>query len=432
MIAGSKRNRRLAWQALVIVFAVSPCLASNAVPQEPKTSAASRAARVLHFPKDRAIGRVWLYDADAGLLDGMGLKAKDAREAKGDVKVPAGKLVGLQYVDPKFKNLAADQPWDLSPLDELRPSDLDMLTFAFARLPTDEIKRLARHTSLRTLAIGQSEMHEDALKWIGKISSLQVLRFGEIKLSDKGLKHLKDLEDLRVLQLASGGITDDGLPHLAKLIKLVELDLSWSAIADEGLAHLAHLKNLRELRLQRTKVTQGGIAALQKQIPNTKIVSDVAVRDDASCRLVKQFLIAAGMLDEDNEWAFIQSFGFFHRVYVHERGFLVTPDSDIIPAPGEGTRAYYVEWNTEPRELLIAPIPIRQAGAGYGKQPIPDGWPPVFNSTTATKFHWQQDAQTGKVTVEPAADNRESQSDFVVDKHVDARERNQADNTIAK
>jgi hypothetical protein len=276
--------------------------------------------RTLHFPRDRSLGRLWVYGSDTDLAQ---LDEHACVEARGDVDVPAGKLAGLQYVDPRIKTPAADQPWDLSPLDDLRPTDLDFLMFVFARLPTDELKRLTRHTSLRMLSIGISEMNEDGLASIGKIASLEGLTFGEIKMSDKGLAHLKDLHNLRRLHLGSGGITNEGLPYLAKLNKLEELDLTWASITDAGLAHLASLTEMRKLHLgrtkikgaglvhlagmkslqrldladtdlgdqglkpleslrslrwldlSRTKVTQAGVTALRRQLPGTEIVSDL-------------------------------------------------------------------------------------------------------------------------------------------------------------
>jgi hypothetical protein len=218
--------------------------------------------RILRFPQDYSIGRLWFYDADADLLGGMSVNAKEAIEARGDVEVPAGQLAGLHYIDPKIKDPTGDRPWDLSPLDELRPSDLDTLTLRFARLPADEIRRLTCHTSLRALGIGPSYMEEEALEWIGKISSLQVLVFGEIRISDQGLEHLKGLQNLRALQLGSGGITDDGLQYPARLTKLEYLTLTWASITDAGLAHLAGLTEMRKLHLDRTKINGAGLVHL--------------------------------------------------------------------------------------------------------------------------------------------------------------------------
>jgi hypothetical protein len=60
---------------------------------------------------------------------------------------------------------------------------------------------------------------------------------------------------------------------LAGLKNLRVLDLSNTPVTDAGLKHLEGLEQLRWLNLCNTKVTPAGVTALQKKLPDCKIVT---------------------------------------------------------------------------------------------------------------------------------------------------------------
>ncbi len=65
--------------------------------------------RVVHFPPDRSMGSLKLYDPAKEVSQDLG-------EARGDITVPAGMKLDLSISD--------DAVVDLSPLASLRPNDL--------------------------------------------------------------------------------------------------------------------------------------------------------------------------------------------------------------------------------------------------------------------------------------------------------------------
>src|SRR5262245_41109508 len=68
---------------------------------------------VVHFPLDRSMGRLTLYDLGAGCASGSELG-----QAYGDIVVPPGKKLCLYINEPIL---------DLSPLSLLRPDDVQGL-----------------------------------------------------------------------------------------------------------------------------------------------------------------------------------------------------------------------------------------------------------------------------------------------------------------
>jgi len=101
------------------------------------------------------------------------------------------------------------------------------------------------------------------------------LRFARV--TDAGLKEVAKLTGIKELLFSfEARITDTGLKDIAKLPQLEGLSLMECSITDAGLREVAKLKKLKGLNLQRTKVTTAGIAALQKALPNCKILPSPA------------------------------------------------------------------------------------------------------------------------------------------------------------
>jgi Leucine-rich repeat (LRR) protein len=281
---------------------------------------AASQSRVLHFPKDRSLGRIMVKDADIikGHLQDYHdwySRGQYLGEAQGDVPIPVGKKAALFL----YKNAIED----LSPLLSLNPDDLYMLShipLVWNRnhpLPDKCMQHIAHLTGLKTLWLAKLTATTEGMKHITKLQSLEMLvppkgltnrglsyvaqleslkglYFGENRVNNAGLKRylpkltkleklslwggkindaglvcLADLPRLFYLSLNSGNFTDAGLFHLKNISTLKALDLNHLPITDEGLRHLSGLKGLEDLSLYNTQVTDRGLAYL-KSMPSLK------------------------------------------------------------------------------------------------------------------------------------------------------------------
>ena len=150
----------------------------------------------------------------------------------------------------------------LEPRSAGLPRGLGKLTTFFGPNDNGEVESLG----LGTRATDAVLVH---LKGLPK---LQELWLNNAKITDAGLVHLKELTNLKFLFLQNTQISDAGLVHLKELTKLERLDLRDTQITDAGLVHLKGLACLQELWLYATKITDAGVAALQKALPNCRIV----------------------------------------------------------------------------------------------------------------------------------------------------------------
>jgi len=234
-------------------------------------------SRVLHFPKDRSGGKVVVRDAQIPRAEHPFIYWQDqvnwqahSSQAKGDIQIPAGKLVSLHI----FKK---DVWTDLSFLKQLRKNDLYMLNVRGSssggprpgdgcmehishltglkelglnntNISVKGIKHLSELKSLESLYIG-GKINSSALAVISRLPCLKRLYIGKNRITNTGLKSLGRLKSLEELSIRGGMIGDDGLVHLAKLPKLQYLKLSGKRFTDEGMIHLKNIPNLKILDL---------------------------------------------------------------------------------------------------------------------------------------------------------------------------------------
>lgn len=85
------------------------------------------------------------------------------------------------------------------------------------------------------------------------------------------LSFLSSLSELRSLRLAEGGFSD--VSFLKGMTHLTTLSLDGNMLTDTSLFDLAALTSLEELILLGNPVTAEGLKALQKALPDTKIVA---------------------------------------------------------------------------------------------------------------------------------------------------------------
>jgi len=245
--------------------------------------------RVVHFPKDHAVGRLKVRDANSqdedyrSLLSMSGWVILD--QAQGDVKVPAGKYLRLEV----YRNVT-----DISFISKLKPNDLESLSLSETNIVDEDfvhlkdlagllalnlnsmklidgsgLAHLVNFKSLKELACFNANITDPALEHISKMTSLERLTFYLSQIDGSGLKYLKSLTSLTFLDLAMTEITDDSLAQLSELTWLKDLRLYDTNISDKGLAHLSNLRSLEVLmlganRLDSSPITDKGLAHLKE------------------------------------------------------------------------------------------------------------------------------------------------------------------------
>jgi hypothetical protein len=194
-----------------------------------------QSARIVHFPKERSIGKYAIFctgrDVDA-------IKESALQKARGDVEVPANMQLFLMFMDATLKS--NNSPIDLSPLDQLRPTDIQALSVQpFVRVSAEELKRLRRHVSLRVVVLnGLNKIDDCCMASLSDLKTLEVLQIPEAIITDKGLAYLERLVNLQVLNLYGTKVTDSGLKYLRRMSKLKSLDLRNTRVTDEGVKEI--------------------------------------------------------------------------------------------------------------------------------------------------------------------------------------------------
>ncbi len=211
--------------------------------------------RVLPFPKDRSIGKVWIIDSTSPVS--WKLDWKEFAQAQGDVEIPPGKLVQLQ--------VSEKAGGDLSPLANLRASDIDVLSLYGAAVGDEDLTTVKRFSGLKGLALIYTSATGLGLAHVADLKQLGELELnGSSNLTDDSLSHLSQLASLHFLGLGFTGIGDAGLEHLKPLTHLTDLDLRSCAVTDKGLETLTDLKALEELWLDDTRISDAGLRPLGK------------------------------------------------------------------------------------------------------------------------------------------------------------------------
>jgi peroxiredoxin len=206
--------------------------------------------RILRFPPERAMGVIYIRDAQPprdAWSDWTRLAV-----AQGDVPIPAGKAVRL---DPSSEALT-----DLSPLGELAPDDIDMIQ-SYGTDAVGPLAPLVHLTGLRVLIL-RAPLSDEQFRELANIAGLEDLSLSGSPVTDQQLEQLVALPRLRRINLSGTKITDAGLKSLAKMPPLEQIDLSATDVGDAGMAHLVALPQLRRLSVMQTDVGDDGLRAL--------------------------------------------------------------------------------------------------------------------------------------------------------------------------
>jgi Leucine-rich repeat (LRR) protein len=251
--------------------------------------------RVLHFPADRSVGKLMIYTGPVTDPDDIPINIEPIPHsphwvsfcpARGNVTVPANKLVKLGVGEPHLK--------DLSYLRKLKADDLYGLNVSGTWGPPFPTQPVLLHlnglTGLRELSVYNINFRGADLRHLKGLTSLRSIRLRdpdepvdpyvqylanrkpleylhvECLCSDAGLKGLNGLPALRGIALSSNAIKGPGLAHLETLPALRSLALIGQEFSDQGLAGIRNLKSLTRLRLWCIRgdweVTDAGLANL--------------------------------------------------------------------------------------------------------------------------------------------------------------------------
>ncbi|MBN2588988.1 MAG: sigma-70 family RNA polymerase sigma factor [Sedimentisphaerales bacterium] len=312
--------------------------------------------RILHFPKERSIGRLSI--ADEGTAPDVPNPFEEVEwesfgSAQGDVKIPKGKILQLILYSWTWQN-----PSTLSLLEKLKPDDIYSLTLSpkwsiGGQSPNDKCLPYVLHLSeLKTLNIDganittkgleslaglkslksfcpPANVYDSGLAAVGKIKSLQVIRMSEDNsMTNAGLKQLTNLKSLRILQIPAVRVTDEGLKVLSELPNLNYLMLSGNftnnaplylkdvsslraikidseQFDDSGMKNLARLTQLESIDVYwNNRITDEGVKYL-KNLPNLKTfstlrgkLSDEGLSHLQECKNIESLFLPDSFSDE--------------------------------------------------------------------------------------------------------------------------------------
>ncbi len=190
----------------------------TAVPTETKVSAGT-----LHFPADRSMGTLKVYDQEKGTWSDMG-------EAKGEVEPPPGKEI-LLAVNP-------DAVADLSPLEGIGPAGVQKLVMDGLKIGDQQLAHLKAVHALKKMSLRGAEITDSGMAGLEGLNDLEELDLGLTSIGDAGLVHLKSLPNLSVLDVSSTQVTDASLPTLKAMRKLQYLDPQRTGITAKGIEEL--------------------------------------------------------------------------------------------------------------------------------------------------------------------------------------------------
>jgi Leucine-rich repeat (LRR) protein len=270
---------------LVLTLITQPVFAEQTNAQN-KSSAEGR---IVHFPKDRSMGT--LYIQDEGIINIRTIFGiwSDAPEdpwqilcpAQGNIVVPPGKRLSLWMYKKEWK--------DLSPLKNLKPNDLYELCitgdFTAITNPNDTcMPHIAHLTGLKDLSLKSTNISTKGLQYIKDFHSLEYL-YLPTRIDDSTLTFISQFKSLKGLYFSrTGQVTNEGLAalqqlpnleemyfdgktkintrclrQLSKIPSLERLSFFGEKYTDDGLIYLRDMPQLKTLMLNNTKITDSGL-----------------------------------------------------------------------------------------------------------------------------------------------------------------------------
>jgi Leucine-rich repeat (LRR) protein len=212
--------------------------------QQAKVSTPRSEERIVHFPKDKSIGRCFLVEPQPEqtcLWHRVLVWPKtNVGHVRGDVTVPAGKILRLDV-------------WDGGPrahkaLARLGPDDVQILNFYQCKRADDRMLAAAsRMTGLKVLFLGQGRFTLKGLKHLTAFRELRALQL-PADVPVESLELIRKVKSLRYLCVTGPELTDAKMAKIGELPWLTQLGIA-PRDRSEGLRHIAKLKSLRHLFL---------------------------------------------------------------------------------------------------------------------------------------------------------------------------------------
>jgi hypothetical protein len=135
-----------------------------------------------------------------------------------------------------------------------------------------EIAQLGGLRNLEIIGANDSLVVDIGLAHLSRLPNLNSLDLDGTSVTDAGLAHLSRCTKLRRLTLGATAVTNVGLSHLNGSQSMEDLSLKGTGVTDAGLDYLGGMSNLRILLLTDTAVTDRGIDAIQRALPDCKIL----------------------------------------------------------------------------------------------------------------------------------------------------------------
>ncbi len=339
--------RQVLAMLLICVVIVSVCLAVTATEasqqkrpsawellrryaeQKAKITDTQSKERVVHFPKNRSIGRLYLVEKrlpkDCLWHEVLVWEREWLGEAQGDVRVPADKMLRLDVGKNAWKGGR--------PFAGLKADDIQILNFfQYPHAGDSVLKDVARLTGLEVLFLGlgrytrrgvehltnlkhlkalqlPSNIRAEALSFLEQFSSLEYLCLSGPDLTDAKLAAIRRLTWLTQLSIGGRSHIGPGLAHLDdfKSLRFLGLTATRNEHIDKHLAHIANLTELEKLNLRDTLVGDAGLAHLRKMSklkkldlfsnPNTGRITDAGMVYLKDLKSLEELSLPSGITD---------------------------------------------------------------------------------------------------------------------------------------
>ena len=217
--------------------------------------AEQNSSRIVHFPKDRAVGRLMIREIDPNQRSRFMSGWELLDQAQGDVTIPAGKQLRLEV----FRDET-----DISFISELQPNDLESLSLSRTNIVDEDFVHLKGLTGLLDLNLSSmKQIDGSGLAHLTHFKALKELTCFNANIADSALEHISTIASLEDLNLYMTQIDGSGLIHIKNLTSLKNLSLSKTSITDVSLAHLKDMTWLKELELYDTQIGDEGLANLK-------------------------------------------------------------------------------------------------------------------------------------------------------------------------
>jgi len=223
----------------------------------------SKQVRIVRFPPNRSMGKLYLWDKDVTWTEALYLKkGRQCVDARGTIAVPVENNVKLE--------VSEEAASDLSSLAALGAGDLQDLSLG-SQVDDAGLLHIRGLIGLKGLFLEGTRISDAGLPNLRKLTNLESLAFWGTRITDAGLVNLRQLTDLQFLGLFYTRINGTGLVYLSQLMKLKRLFLWGARLTDAGLKDLRELTALEWLSLQSTQITETEVDDLRRALPKCRI-----------------------------------------------------------------------------------------------------------------------------------------------------------------